>query len=278
MGFFNKTDNFFLALKSAPMPKENELIFPYDYSIKNYNTSTFEEAKFRGAANSAEIEAFKAALKPAVANFEVKKLLKWNITLYVLLGSFAAGFLFLALFAGFGIPELGLALFVLLAASGVIFAIFFRDHNPEKQLIEREKQVKAYLTKANETWAPKGLSWKISKYGAYLVLTDNRPKPAGFNALAQPVVVNGSIGMAIPVARPASAEMNPPIEQVEVTGNEGQDGHQNQPYEQVPQKGNAEDAGPHSSKITPASPPQTGRINQVGPALPKVSSEAGKMP
>ena len=278
MGIFNNPDVFLWALKSAPIPKNNEFIFPYDYTLNDYNTRTFNPTKFGGAVHPQEIEAFKVALKTAVANFEVKKQLECNTAQYAIAGSCAAGVFILLFFTILGVAGLGLAAFLLIVASGVGYAIFHKEQ-PKEELVERERQVRTFLGKANESWGSKGFSWRASRYGAYLILTDHRIQqnrfPSTLPSYPMPSVpqrVPGTVGMAIPVAQPAyqpqKATQLPPIRNVEVRS-----GEQRRPYQQVV-SGQMRTPAVAVNPYYGIAPPQAGGMSQV---QSKVTGEMAKI-
>ena len=192
----SRNNPFLQALRSAPRPGKNEMVFPYDYSLRDYNTNTFNATKFEGAIQRSEIEEMKIGLRNAVTNFEVSR--NGNpIGGYVLLGSCGLGILLAVVLAAAGLGPIGSLAFWACIIFGVLFA-YCGQGIWTKKLLKREREVRDYLNQVNSNWMSRGLRWTTSRYGAYLLLTHLNSTAVGGGIGLGP----GAIGMGMPMTKP----------------------------------------------------------------------------
>ena len=190
------------ALKATPSSDGNKLVFPYDYSLKDYNLSIFGSMHFQGATTRAELDLFLKELANCVTWYKVSKY-------------------------GFRVPDaffvvfyiLGLVVVMIgnLLKSGVVSGFgflgcffigasicLFGQCIYEARLNAREKDVRAFLKEMNPLWMARGMEWSTYDYGAYLRLTYNvdfivRSRDMqGGGALQGPAPMQGGEGISQP--------------------------------------------------------------------------------
>ena len=73
MGARNRYYNpFSIAVGKRPNPAANQMSFPYNFSLKDYDISSFNASKFRDSVQLSEVEQVKNDLRNAVSMYEVR--------------------------------------------------------------------------------------------------------------------------------------------------------------------------------------------------------------
>ena len=171
-----KKENIFTkALRSVPQPAVNQMVFPYDYKILDYNTNSFNAAKFNQALRLVDIEELKSGLRRKVSFYQVKEETEAVVNCVMCICCIL-GLMYLPL----------LCLFLCL---GVVCLGCIGGHF-QKKLIQREKQIRDYLNEVNRKVGDRGLRWSTGQYGTYLMVTYSGPGRAGGAQNRAPVVQN----------------------------------------------------------------------------------------
>ena len=169
-----RTPAFIQAILEAPGAGKDVMVFPFDYTLNDYNLESFSSKKFKESIQKTEVENMLKRLKESVTLYKVYNQFS-RLPGYIPLITIILALIALFVLTSFGHVLLGLAAFVLIVAIGVLIACLIIAYR-KNLLKNREKEVKVALSRANVDWAGRGMRWSTGRYGAYLVLTRVRSK------------------------------------------------------------------------------------------------------
>ena len=202
-----KPNIFTIALKSTPKPTPQTQVFPYDYKLLDFNTHSFNSAKFKGAFEAKEVEELKQALRTQVKYYEVPPDKTQQLNTWILCFCCVLSLLF--------IPAIIVLTDIVFVPLALVFlclgfcCLGFLQHTFRKGLMEREVQIQSILNHFNHKIAPRGFKWTTGKYGAYLILWKGAPGGVRGQVPQRIEIIHQAIRnvpnppkSAIPVAKP----------------------------------------------------------------------------